>query len=104
MKKTFNESPLRDLGFNEPDLLSHLFFNLAGKLFVTPQHAYIRSAEHEYKVAMHSCSPAKRKLVDFSFVSHFLQSTPDLASKEQIGVFNYYKLRIMCILGYITHM
>jgi hypothetical protein len=29
---------------------------------------------------------------------------PDLASKEQIGVFNYYKLKMMCLLGYITHM
>src|ERR671916_2125996 len=43
-------------------------------------------------------------LPDFSLASHFLQSMPDLASKEQIGVFNYYKLKMMCLLGYITHM
>jgi hypothetical protein len=40
----------------------------------------------------------------FSFASQFLHSTPDLASKEQIGDFNYYKLIVMYLLGYITHM
>ena len=39
-----------------------------------------------------------------NFASQFLQSTPDLASKEQIGDFNYYKLRVMYLLGYITHV
>jgi hypothetical protein len=43
-------------------------------------------------------------LPDFSFASHVLQSIPDFASKEQIGVFNDYKLTIVCVLGYITHM
>jgi hypothetical protein len=43
-------------------------------------------------------------LPDFSFASHVLQSIPDLASKEQIGVFNDYELSIICVLGYITHM
>ena len=36
----------------------------------------------------------------FSFASQFLHSTPDLASKEQIGDFNYYKLIVMYLLGY----
>ena len=41
-------------------------------------------------------------LPDLSFASHVLQSTPDLASKEQIGVFNGYKLAMIYVLGYIT--
>ena len=43
-------------------------------------------------------------LPDLSFASHILQSTPDLASKEQIGVFNDYKLKMIYLLGYITHV
>lgn len=43
-------------------------------------------------------------LPDLSFASHVLQSTPDLASKEQIGVFNDYKLMMIYVLGYITHV
>ena len=51
MEKTFDETPVRCLGFNKPNLLSHFFFDPVSELLITPKHTYIMSPENEHKVA-----------------------------------------------------